>query len=231
MAARPGQEHDGRRTIAIGAQTMTERWTIRGVEYGNCNCDWGCPCQFNAPSTNGHCEAVVGGVIEEGHFGDIRLDGLRWVLLLQWPGEIVAGNGTEQAIIDERADGQQREALRRILHGEATTPGATHFFVYNSTVANVLETLYAPVEVEIDVQARRGRIHVPDLVESTGTPIPDPFTGGDFRASISLPNGFEYTTAEMGSGNSRVRAGIQLDLSNSYGQFNELHLNQDGVIR
>ena len=29
--------------------------------------------------------------------------------------------------------GPQREGLRRILHGEATTPGATHFYVYNST--------------------------------------------------------------------------------------------------
>jgi hypothetical protein len=35
----------------------------------------------------------------------------------------------------------------------------------------------------------------------------------------------------MGNGNSRVRAGIQLDLTDSYGQFDELHMNQDGVIR
>jgi hypothetical protein len=44
-------------------------------------------------------------------------------------------------------------------------------------------------------------------------------------------NGFEYTYAEMGNGNSKVRAGIELDLKDSYGQFNVLHMNQDGVIR
>ncbi|MFQ6538211.1 MULTISPECIES: DUF1326 domain-containing protein [Aphanothece] len=210
---------------------MADTWMIHGMEYTNCNCAWGCPCQFNAPSTHGHCEAVAGGVIEEGHFNTTVLDGLRWVMVLQWPGEIVQGNGTQQAIIDERADPEQREALRRILHGEATRPGATHFFVFNSTMTSVLETLHAPVHVEIDVGARRGRIHVPDLVDSTGTPIPNPFGEGDFQARINLPNGFEYTQAEIGSGSSRVRAGITLDLSDSYGQFNELHMNQDGVIR
>jgi len=153
------------------------------------------------------------------------------VLLLQWPGEIAAGNGRQQAIIDERADAAQREALRKILHGESTAPGATHFFVFNSTMSEVLETLYSPVEVEIDIEARRGRIHVPGMVESTGSPIIDPHSGAEHRAGISLPNGFEYTFAEVGTGRSRVTAGIELNLAGSYGQFNVLHMNQDGVIR
>ena len=210
---------------------MADRWMIRGMEYGNCNCAWGCPCQFNAPSTHGSCEAVTGGVVEEGHFNDTRLDGLRWVMLLQWPGEIADGNGRQQAIIDERADGAQREALRKILHGESTAPGATHFYVYNSTMSEVIDPLYAPVDVEINVDARRARLFVPGLVESTGSPIVDPHSGGEHRAQIHLPNGFEYTVAEMGTGQSKARAGIKLDLSDSYGQFNVLHMNQDGVIR
>jgi hypothetical protein len=35
----------------------------------------------------------------------------------------------------------------------------------------------------------------------------------------------------MGNGNTTSRAGIQLDLKDSYGQFCILHMNQDGVIR
>ena len=61
---------------------MADQWTIRGAEFGNCNCNWGCPCQFGAPTTHGHCEAVVGGHIDEGHFNETRLDGLDWALLL-----------------------------------------------------------------------------------------------------------------------------------------------------
>ena len=64
-----------------------------------------------------------------------------------------------------------------------------------------------------------------------GKPIINPFSGDEARSRIHLPNGFEYTYAEMGSGTSKVRAGIELDLSDSYGQFNVLHMNQDGVIR
>ena len=210
---------------------MADQWMVRGVEYGNCNCDYGCPCQFNSPTTNGSCEAVVAGHIEEGHFGDTKLDGLDWALLVWWPGEIADGNGRQQAIIDERANDDQREALRKILHGEATAPGATHFFVYNSTMSEVLDPIYAPIELEIDVDARSASVNVAGVVESRGTPIINPNTGDEHRARINLPNGFEYTVAEMASGTTKATAGIELDLSNSYGQFNILHLNQDGVIR
>jgi hypothetical protein len=188
-------------------------------------------CQFNAPSTHGYCHAVGAGIVTEGHFNDTPLDGLGYVMLLKWPGEIADGNGQEQIIIDERANPAQREALRKILHGESTAPGATHYFVFNSTMSEVLETLYAPVEVEIDVETCQGRVHVPGLVESQGSPIVDPHTGEVFRAGIHLPNGFEYTHAWIGNGSSRVRAGLEMNLSNSYGQFNALHMNQDGVIR
>jgi hypothetical protein len=51
------------------------------------------------------------------------------------------------------------------------------------------------------------------------------------RSGIGLPDGFEYTYAEMGNGNTKVRAGIELDFEDSYGQFNVLHMNQDGLIR
>ena len=153
---------------------MADQWMLKGMEYANCNCNWGCPCQFGAPSTHGHCAALVAGHIDKGDFNHTKLDGLDWVLLLSWPGEIAQGNGTQQAIIDERADSDQREALRKILHGESTAPGATHFFVYNSTMSTVLDTLYAPIELSIDVDQRMASLKIEELVESHGTPIISP---------------------------------------------------------
>jgi hypothetical protein len=105
---------------------------------------------------------VVCGRIDEGHFNETRLDGLNWALLLYWPGEIADGNGTQQVIIDQRADPAQREGLRKILHGESTTPGATHFFVYNSTMSAVLDTLYAPIELSIDIDQRLASLKIDD---------------------------------------------------------------------
>ncbi|MDH5774369.1 MAG: DUF1326 domain-containing protein [Nitrospirota bacterium] len=210
---------------------MADQWMLRGVEYSNCNCSYGCGCQFQAPSTHGFCEAMAAGSIEEGYFNDTPLNGLNFVILFQWPGEVAEGNGKQQIMIDERANSDQREALRKILHGESTTPGATHFFVFNSTMSDVLEPLVVAIDLSIDVEARQATVTVPDLVQSTGVPITNPFTGGGHRAQIHLPEGFEYTIAEIGNGTTMAKAGITLNLSNSYGQFNILHMNQDGVIR
>ena len=210
---------------------MKNRWLLRGPQFGNCNCAYGCPCQFGSPTTNGFCHAMGASRVVEGYFNDVRLDGLAFVFLMQWPGEIAQGNGRCQSIIDERATPAQREALGGILRGESTTPGATHFYVFASTMREFLDTIYAPIELEIDVDKRTARVSVPDLVESRGCPIVDPNTGLEFRAGISLPNGFEYTYAEMGSGTTSARAGLAFELRDSYGQFHELHMNQDGVIR
>lgn len=211
---------------------MSDKWMLRGREFGNCNCAYGCPCQFNSPSTNGHCEAAVGGIIEEGYFNDTKLDGLHWVMLFKWPGEVKDGNGKSQAFIDERANPEQREGLRKILHGESTDPGSTHFFIYNSMMAEVFETQYVPIDISIDIEERKGHFKVDGVVECTGTPIINPFSGEPSRARINLPNGFEYTIAEMGSGVTKATVpGLELDLDGTYGQFNILHMNQNGVIR
>lgn len=107
---------------------MTEfDWKIRGPEVSTCNCNWGCPCQFNSLPTHGNCRAGVAMRIDEGHFGDVKLDGLLWAAMFAWPEAIHLGNGEGLMIIDERADGAQREALLGILSGQTSQPGATMF--------------------------------------------------------------------------------------------------------
>jgi hypothetical protein len=44
-------------------------WEIKAKEFANCNCAYGCPCQFNALPTHGNCEAAVAMEIEKGHYG------------------------------------------------------------------------------------------------------------------------------------------------------------------
>lgn len=45
-------------------------WSMQGVEFVNCNCAWGCPCQFQGLPTYGDCRAYGFTQIEKGHFGD-----------------------------------------------------------------------------------------------------------------------------------------------------------------
>ena len=211
--------------------TLTDQWAIRGLEYSNCNCAYGCPCQFNAPSTHGNCQAVAVAVIEEGNFNDTKLDGIKFAMILDWPGEIAEGKGRVQLIIDESTDAAQREAIIKIASGQSTKPGATHYFVFSSTMSTVYDPIYATIHAEIDLDARMATLNVPGLIESRGTPIIDPFSGGEHRIAIEIPDGFEYTRAEIGSGVTKTQGEIKLDLEHTYGQFNLLHMNQDGVIR
>jgi hypothetical protein len=44
---------------------------VEGVEFGSCNCDYGCPCQFESRPTYGHCDGFEVIRIDRGYFGDV----------------------------------------------------------------------------------------------------------------------------------------------------------------
>ena len=206
-------------------------WEIRATEFTNCNCAYGCPCQFNARPTHGNCEAVVCNEITQGHYGEVKLDGLRFGGVFSWPGAIHEGKGRVQPFVDERASQAQREAILKIMSGQDTDPMATIFAVFATTYAEVYDPIFAPIEFNVDVDARRGRFVVHGVAEATGEPIKNPVTGSEHRVRIDLPHGFEYELAEMGSGSSTTQGKIQLKLNSSYGQFARLHLNNHGVVK
>ena len=206
-------------------------WEFKGRELANCTCEYGCNCQFDALPDKGHCHAVAGILIEEGHHGDTRLDGLRVAGIFKWPGPIHEGNGEAIAFVDIRADDAQRDALLRIMSGQDTDPFATMFAVFASTLAKFHDPVFTHIDFEVDVDARRGRLHIADYVEMVGEPIRNKITGKETRARIELPDGFEYSVAEIGSARSRSTGPVQVAMTDTYGQFAELHLNSHGVVR
>lgn len=206
-------------------------WEIRGTELINCNCSYGCPCQFNATPTKGLCEAIGAIAIEQGHHGEVRLDGLNIGVVFHWPGAIHEGHGQCQPIVDVRATPQQREALLKIMSGQDTEPFATMFSVFASTVEQVYDPIFTTIDYAVDVDARRGKVHVEGVFDLVGEPIRNPVTKAEHRARIDLPHGFEYELAEVGSGTSRSSGKLEVDLKDSYAQFARLHLNNKGVVR
>jgi len=204
---------------------------LKGMEYGNCNCAYGCPCQFNALPTNGSCEYVVFARVDEGSYGDTNLDGTVFCMFGFFPGAVHQGNGTQQLVIDEGTNNAQREAIRHIVYNEDTDELKTHWAVYNAMSTTVFDPIIAPIELYADIESRTASAIVPGLIESRAEPIKNPVTGAGHRAQIVLPNGFEYTMAEMGSGTSTMKDPVPLHFSESYAQFNELHISHEGVIR
>jgi hypothetical protein len=173
---------------------------------------------------------VVGVQIEKGHHGDTVLDGLRIAGIFSWPGPIHMGNGQVVPIVDRRADTAQRDALLRIMSGQDTKAGATMFNVFASMLTTIHEPVFTDIELTVDVKKRQARLKVAGLIDQRGEPIVNPVTGAEFKGAIVLEGGFEYTRAEMGRGWTTTEGPIKLDFVDSYGQFAELHLCQDGIV-
>ena len=206
-------------------------WEFEGRELVNCNCAYGCPCQFNALPTKGTCDAMGVIVIDKGHYGKVKLDGLRIGFVFRWPGPIHMGKGQCQPIVDARATPDQREALLKIMSGQDTDPFATMFAVFATTMEKVFDPIFTKIDADLDIDARKGKVRAEGVFDLTGEPIRNPVTGAEHRARIDLPHGFEYELAEVGSASSKSRGNLAFELKDSYAQFARLHLNNKGPVR
>ena len=206
-------------------------WYVEGIQYGNCNCAHGCPCQFEDLPTHGNCQGFEVLRIDKGHFAETDLAGLTVALIYDWPGPIFEGNGQMQAVIDENADAAQRAALQTIVYGGETDEAATHWWVFHAMSSKVHEPLFMPIDYEVDVEARRARVSIPGVIESKGEPIKSPVDGSEHRVRIDIPNGTEFELAEIGNASSTVSAAIKLDLKDSYGQWSHLRHSGSGFVR
>ena len=208
-------------------------WVLKGTEYGSCNCDYGCPCQFmgKPSSPDGDCRYVTFNYIDEGHYGDVNLSGVRFIWMGGWPGPIHEGNGTFQLVIGERASEEQREAIRRIVYNEDTDELLSHFSIYISLCTTIHEPIIASMDLEFDVESRTARGEAPGIVELNIEPIRNPVTGEPHRAQITLPEGFECTVIETASGTAKATGTVPLDMTNSFAGFAKLHMTDKGIIR
>ncbi len=209
--------------------SMTE-WMLRGPEISTCNCDYGCPCQFNALPTHGDCRAAVGMHIEKGNHGRVKLDGLNWAATFAWPGPIHLGQGEAQAIVDERASPEQREAILKILSGQDSEPGATIFQVFSTTIVKMHDPVFRRINIKADMKSCDGEIHVPGMLDVATTAIRNPITGAPHHAKVSLRSGFEYSEAEYASGKAKSAGPIILDTKDCHAHLALIHMTGKGVV-
>ncbi|CAN5539636.1 DUF1326 domain-containing protein [soil metagenome] len=214
-------------------QQKKPTWKVHAYFLDACNCDWGCPCQFNAKPTHGNCEGVAGYHVVTGSYGtNIKLDGLNMALIASWPGPIHEGHGKASFYIDNRADERQFEALSNIITGRA---GGGPFEVYASTI----EELQEPKRGSVKFQSRdtRSRVSVFGIRESRKQrkqsqdiiaeawlePIRNPVTGKVHRAIIEIPEGFESSRMDQASMKALVANDGYLNFryEGTYGSFSE----------
>ena len=103
--------------------------------------------------------------------------------------------------------------------------GGAYFEVFSVVCPNDRDPISAPIELEVDREARRARFSLGGVGESSIQPIVNPEIGPDeHRVRIDLPNGFEYKQAEIANSVSwTVASGDPLAFSheNTYAQLYE----------
>ena len=196
---------------------MTD-WHIEGEWFKNCNCDPGCPCDFNQRPTMGYCEGMAAMRITSGHFGDVDMEGVKWGGIVRWPGAIHEGNGEMHPFVDSAASEAQVNAIFEIASGKH---GDTFMEVFAFVCPTIHEPVIAPVEWEFDIEARTGRVRVGETLDAVvdtlrGIDPPDPY-----RVVVRIPNGMEYTgpneEAETALATSIVARGpIEFEVTNGH---------------
>jgi len=190
-----------------------KKYSLKGQLLSGCNCDWGCPCNFEAAPSYGRCEGAYIWHVETGNFDGVALDGATFGQFGMFPAAIHLGNGTMLNVIDERLTPPQREAVETVL--QFVPP----FSVFHDLSPNFLGFSYRPLEIHLD--GIRSSIKIPGVLDLQLGPMKNPVTGEDELATLTKPTGFTSKIQELCSAE-RFKfevAGRSYDYSGKYGEF------------
>ena len=206
----------------------TSDWRLEGEWIKNCNCAFGCPCDFNALPTEGYCKGMVGMRITKGHFEKTKLDGVIFAVTVDFPGALHEGNGQMQPIIDERATAEQREALFNIMSGKFSAEG-TLFHIFSLIVTKIHDPLFVPITFSFDKDGRVARLVAKGVLETEVEPIKNPVTGAPHRVQVVMPEGFEHKAAEVASADIRSTGAIKFETKGTHSSLATVVQTPEGV--
>jgi len=166
------------------APSTITKFTVTLDQMESCNCPPNCPCQFGGLPTNTSCHFLIGYHVQEGSFGNVRLDGTNFVVVCLYPGAIHEGNGKVALFVDERATEAQVSAIASILSGQH---GGMPWEALAATVASLDGPNRA--RIEMSVNGTQSSFRIPDVCELRQTPIKDPVSGADKEVHIVYPQG------------------------------------------
>ena len=171
---------------------MSTKWHIDGDYVMACNCDYGCPCNFNVRPTAGFCEGIIGFQVADGAYGNVRLEGQKVFLAVKWPGAVHEGNGVAAVYIDESATPEQHEALMNIVSGKA---GGRPFEILANTFSHVLEP--QSVKIGFKVDGKDTEVAADGLFKIRFQPIQNPVSKAEVFPKVVLPQGLIFNEGEQ----------------------------------
>lgn len=148
-------------------------WRVVGDWFDVCNCKIPCPCTWAEAPTQDQCTGVLAWHVREGHYGDIRLDGLNLIVIGTFEGTLWGGDGhgTAAAFLDERADDAQRDAMGMVFGGEAGGWPATYAHLLH---AENVGFDFVPIQFEVADDLSWWRAEVPGRVTARADALTGP---------------------------------------------------------
>ena len=187
-------------------------WKLKGTVLISCNCDYGCPCNFNARPTRGKCEGGWTWHVERGLFSNVALDDLNFSVYANWPGAIHEGNGEAVILIDERATDQQRDAITTLVSGSVGGPWGVLAWTWSAKIQGPL-----PVAYDVQLNGIGSRMTAGNVVEFESTVIKNPVSGKDAHPRMILPEGLIVKEADLGCSKVfRINEAVPMDHSCQY---------------
>ncbi len=104
---------------------MATQWSVKGEYMEACSCDFLCPClpkNMSAPATFDFCKVALAFEIESGTFGDVAMDGVRFVMFAQSKAVMGTGDWIGGMVIDTSASDEQAAAIGAITGAEGGGP-------------------------------------------------------------------------------------------------------------
>lgn len=206
--------------------TTSPKWYMETEYLQSCNCDYGCPCNFNALPTYGNCEALVAYKVRKGNFGDTKLDGVTFAWGLWWPKAIHMGNGIGKLYVDKKASPEQVKAIEEITSGKH---GGGVFAVFPSTFKTTLPTTITDVEFHYDPY--NAWMKVEGAGETKAEQIKNAKTGAAFQGEVYLPGGIGFKRGTVTSVDWHWNEGdIKLKHEKRSGHSSICSFNNEGCI-
>ena len=176
------------------AVSREPKWHYEAEIITACNCDRGCPCNFNAPPTKGYCDGGWAFKIRRGTCGTVNLDGLAFALMGSWPKAIHEGKGTAKIFIDRRATKEQRALLNQIVRGDF---GGRPWPIFAPTFDSWLETDFVHFDWSFD--GAKSKFNAGDKVRAELEAMRNPVMGAEVSSRILLPDGITAKELNMTS--------------------------------
>ena len=150
--------------IAAGASEQTKEvpktvpdFEVHGIDFTECACTaYACPCRSNGHPTHGGCDAADFAYIKHGHFGNIKMDGFKAVIV----GDLIDKDASKvhgTIYFDQKTTPEQQEAFKQMIG-----------FMFAWNPPKVEHVKVVPIEFTESADQSTYTLTIPGILEEKG---------------------------------------------------------------